>query len=159
MAGQEHTILQPPPWQERTVLAQRSVWYRREIQRIRLRTGVCRRRLRALGTCTCRRRRANTALPAAHPVAFRVSATRHGATGQKASARKRLTKRSTVGVQNHVGRIDGKIKIPIVEGDRVEAADLNLRIGEFTVDLVDVNRDMPLAAKLKSSWKLTLRDY
>jgi hypothetical protein len=49
---------------------------------------------------------------------------------------------------------DGKIKIPIVEGDRIEAADLNLRIGEFTVDLVDINRDVPLGSELKSSWKL-----
>jgi molecular chaperone DnaK len=47
------------------------------------------------------------------------------------------------------GSTDGKIKIPIVEGDRIEAADLNLRIGEFTVDLVDINRDVPLGSEIE----------
>jgi molecular chaperone DnaK len=36
-----------------------------------------------------------------------------------------------------------------VEGDHVDAADLNLRIGEFAVDLVDVNRDVPLGSEIE----------
>ncbi len=47
------------------------------------------------------------------------------------------------------GGKDGRITIPLVEGDHVESADLNLRIGEFTVDLVDVNRDVPLGSEIE----------
>ena len=44
---------------------------------------------------------------------------------------------------------DGKVRIPIVEGDFAEAADLNKRIGEFTIDLIGLNRDVPLGSEIE----------
>lgn len=47
------------------------------------------------------------------------------------------------------GSTDAKIKIPLVEGDHQDAADLNRRIGEFTLDFSDLNRDLPLGTEIE----------
>ena len=47
------------------------------------------------------------------------------------------------------GSPDRTIRIPIVEGDRVDAAYLNNKIGEFSVDLADVTRDVPLGSEIE----------
>jgi molecular chaperone DnaK len=46
------------------------------------------------------------------------------------------------------GNSETRIKIPLIEGEHLDA-DLNRRIGEFSVDLADINRDIPLGGEIE----------
>jgi molecular chaperone DnaK len=68
--------------------------------------------------------------------------------GMPLPARSKIHTHQTV-IAVRRGSSEGKIKIPLVEGDHRDAADLNRRIGEFTLDLSDVNRDLPLGTEIE----------
>ena len=68
--------------------------------------------------------------------------------GTPLPAKSKIHSHQTV-VAVHRGSTEGNIKIPLVEGDHQNAADLNRRIGEFTLGFSDVNRDLPMGTEIE----------
>jgi molecular chaperone DnaK len=68
--------------------------------------------------------------------------------GTPLPAKSKLHSHQTV-VAVRRGSAGESIRIPLVEGDHRDAADLNRRIGEFSLDLSEVNRDLPLGTEIE----------